>query len=184
MQSSARFLKKFLDSPATVGSIIPSSRMLVSAMLSPVDWARAETIVELGAGTGVITRAIEGRRRSDSAFLAFESDPQMRAELGRRYPDALLEDDAFHMHTALERHGLEGADCVISGLPFANFPRNQQAGLITAIHDALRPGGLFVAFQYTRQLQPYLDSTYGDIARRLVLFNVPPALVYICRKGD
>ncbi|MFP4131323.1 class I SAM-dependent methyltransferase [Thiohalospira sp.] len=182
MQNSTRFLKKFLDSPATVGSIIPSSRMLVSAMLAPVDWVRAETIVELGAGTGVITRAIEGRRRTDSTFLAFESDSQMRRDLNRQYPDILTEADAFHLHEALERRGLPDADCVISGLPFANFPRNQQAGLITAIHDALRPGGLFVAFQYTRQLQPYLDSVYGDIARRLVLFNIPPALVYICRK--
>ena len=39
-----------------VGSIIPSSRVLIDKMLDPVDWANTKLFVEYGPGVGTFTR--------------------------------------------------------------------------------------------------------------------------------
>src|SRR6476661_3144338 len=46
------FARNFLQHPMMLGSLIPSSRFLISRLLSKVDWSRARTIVEYGPGVG------------------------------------------------------------------------------------------------------------------------------------
>src|SRR5690242_10761538 len=47
------FFQEFVKSHGPTASVIPSSRHLASALLRPIDFSRARTIVELGPGTGV-----------------------------------------------------------------------------------------------------------------------------------
>jgi phospholipid N-methyltransferase len=151
-------------------------------MMSGIDWSRTGWIAELGAGTGVITDAIDARRHPDSSFLCFERDPMMRLDLARRYPGADVQDDAFTLRGRLAEVGVTGLDCVVSGLPFANFTLPRQKRLLDDIHHCLAPGGVFIAFQYTRHIQPYLVSVYSDLDSQFVWANLPPAFVFICRK--
>ena len=53
-----QFLRGFLKNPVMVGSIIPSSKVLIEKMLSPVDWANTRVFVEYGPGVGTFTRPI------------------------------------------------------------------------------------------------------------------------------
>lgn len=182
MSSSVAFLKKFLNSPSSIGSVAPSSPALVASMMAPIDWQQDRVIVELGAGTGVITQAIDDNRADGSVFISFEKDEQMHADLKLRFPDIVIGHDAFRLSELLHLHGLHQVDCVVSGLPFANFDRYDQYDLITTIHDVLRPGGLFIAFQYSLQLQTYLKTVFADVDSRFVVRNIPPAFVYVCRK--
>lgn len=182
MLSTWTFMKRFARSPAAIGSIVPSSRFLVTKMLECVDWQTTDHIVELGAGTGVITAAIDAQRKPGSTFISFERDDDMRHELNARFPDVHTHHDAFLLPDVLANHDLNSVDCVISGLPFANFDNQQRHALFSDIHAALRPGGVFIAFQYTRLLQPYFLSVYGRYECKRVLINIPPALVYFCTK--
>lgn len=182
MITSVRFLKKFIRSPATIGSIIPSSPALVSSLLAAINWSQTRIIVELGAGTGAVTRSINDKRLPGSTFLSFERDQQMQSDLRRQFPDIDFCNDAFGLDQILAERGHERVDCVVSCLPFANFSRHQQALLLGNIHRSLRPGGLFIAFQYSNQLRPSLSAVYDDIDCQLVMLNIPPALVYVCRK--
>lgn len=58
-----QFLYKYIRSPKQVGSIVPSSKALIKKMIKPIDWTQVNTVVELGAGTGVITLGIEKKLR-------------------------------------------------------------------------------------------------------------------------
>lgn len=182
MTSSVRFLKKFLHSPASIGSIVPSSPVLVTSMMAPVDWQQSRVIVELGAGTGVVTRAINSRRAPGSVFVSFEKDEQMHQDLHKRFPDVVIASDAFHLQEELQKAGADYADCIISCLPFANFDRYQRSRLLEIIYNALRPGGMFIAFQYSLQLEDQLEALYEEVDSRFVMMNIPPAFVYVCRK--
>ncbi len=182
MTSSVRFLKKFFNSPASIGSIVPSSPILVASIMAAVEWEQAKVIVELGAGTGVVTRAINSRRRHGSIFIGFEKDEQMLHDVKRRCPDVIMRADAFHLQAELLNLGYSRADCIISCLPFANFDRRQKAQLLDSIYNALRPGGMFIAFQYSLQLQAQLESVYEEVECQFVMRNIPPAFVYICHK--
>src|SRR3546814_17433447 len=49
------FLRGFLKHPVMVGSVIPSSQILIQKMLVPVAWAHTRLSVEYGPGDGTIT---------------------------------------------------------------------------------------------------------------------------------
>jgi len=183
MMESVSFLKKFIHSPSTIGSIVPSSPALVTSMMSEIDWQQVNSIVELGAGTGVVTRSINDKRNNQSVFFSFEKDEQMNRALKYRYPGVVIGNDAFNLAEVLALNGYERVDCVVSCLPFANFKREQQLALLETIHTVLHPGGTFIAFQYSLQLQPRLKSVYAEVKCRYVLKNFPPAFIHVCRKS-
>ena len=176
------FLKRFIRSPRSIGSVAPSSPALVAAMLDDVDWAKIATVAELGAGTGVITSWIDRLRPSESKFMCFEKHPKMHRTLCDRFPDVIMQQDAFQLKRLLQTKHLSGLDCVVCGLPLVNFPRGQRESLLSDIHASLNPGGFFIAFQYTRRLRPVLLATYEQIECRFVWANLPPAYVFVCRK--
>lgn len=60
------FASNFLRDPYMLGSIIPSSRFLVNAVLDGIDWTRARVIVEYGPGVGTFTAEILRRMRPDA----------------------------------------------------------------------------------------------------------------------
>lgn len=176
------FFKNFVCSPASVGSVVPSSRYLVSAMVSLVEWQHVKHVAELGAGTGVITRSIDESRMPDSRFYCFERDEGMRLDLAQKFRNIDFYQDAFMLRNIIKPCKGQGLDCVISGLPFANFRPSEREQILRDVYDCLNPGGTFLAFQYSRVLQPYLVAAYGKFESRLVWANIPPAFVFLCQK--
>ena len=55
------FLREFLEAPAGVGAVWPSSEHLARGMAARIDPRGDGLVVELGAGTGVVTRALLDR---------------------------------------------------------------------------------------------------------------------------
>lgn len=177
------FLYNFLQAPGQVGSITPSSNALARQMMEPIDWENASSIVELGAGTGIFTKWIEEKKRKEATLIAFEKEAGMRAQLSARFPGVVFEEDAVQLAQVLAEAQLDHADCIISGLPFANFPQELRDQIMEAVYSALKPGGIFVAFQYSLQMKKQLAATFEQVTVKLVPFNLPPAFVYVCRKG-
>ena len=182
IQQSLRFLQHFLKSPQSVGSVVPSSPALVKALLTEIDWQASHVIAELGGGTGAITGAINQLRVPASTFLCFEKNRKMHRDLAGQFPDIVLEEDAFAIRASLEKHQLASLDCVVCGLPLVNFPKSKRFALLAEVHDLLKPGGVFVAFQYTRRLRPALVTTFDQLESRYIWKNVPPAYVFTCTK--
>jgi phospholipid N-methyltransferase len=178
------FLTKFIKSPRTVGSVIPSSRFLVRTMLQPIDWANTRSLVELGAGTGVLTRSIRQLCRSDCQVVVFERDHEMREMLQKEFPEFIIRSNAEDIQHVIRSLDMEPVDCIISSLPFANFPADVRERIIENIYRSLRPGGLFVAYQYSLQMRPLLEKKFELRQVRFVPWNIPCAFVYVCVKGD
>lgn len=183
IQEKLLFLKTFFRSPRQIGSIAPSSKFLAQRMLSSVAWQEIQHVAELGAGTGAITTFIDAVKPTAARVLLFEKDPILLARLQNSYPDYACYSDAGELDKVMDKENIQQLDCVLSGLPFFNFPQHLREHLIGQIHASLKPGGLFIAFQYSQQMKPQL-SRYFDIQNiHFVLLNVPPAFVYVCQKG-
>ena len=75
------FLKNFLKNWKEVGSITPSSRFLTKKMLESIDFSKADTIVELGPGTGVFTKEILIRMKSNAKLIILETNHQFSENL-------------------------------------------------------------------------------------------------------
>ncbi|GGA50898.1 hypothetical protein GCM10007416_25100 [Kroppenstedtia guangzhouensis] len=176
-----RFLLRFFRSPLRIGSVTPSSRRLVQAMLEPAPWNEIRTAVELGAGTGVVTQELKRRLRPDATAFIFEKDPVLQVELRRNYPEYHHVAEAEMMGAALQGWDQAGVDVIISSLPFTNFPLGVRASILDQVRDRLTTDGVFTAYQYTPQLKRMLDERFRDVKVSFVPWNLPPAFVYICR---
>ncbi|MBL0387261.1 methyltransferase domain-containing protein [Tumebacillus sp. ITR2] len=174
------FLNKFLESPKSVGSVTPSSRFLTDKMLKPVKWSEALAVAELGSGTGVFTRGIERVKRADCQLVLFEQDPEMRFRLAQEFPDTVCRHDAQELVREVESLGIKQLDAVISGLPFANFEQDVRDRILDQVVQSLKPGGVFVTFQYSLQMRRQLREKFDRVQVGFVPLNVPPAFVYVC----
>lgn len=176
------FLFKFLRSPAYVGSVTPSSRFLAKSMMESILWSEVHAVAELGAGTGAITQYIPSAASAQTKVLLFEKDQTMRQELIRKFPNYQCYSDSRELQLALKNAGIEQLDCIISGLPFFNFPQAMRNQIIEQIHLSLSDGGMFVAFQYSTQMKQQLGEWFEMEEIKFVPLNIPPAFVYVCRK--
>ncbi|WP_179952657.1 class I SAM-dependent methyltransferase [Cohnella abietis] len=180
------FLRKFLVQPKQIGSVVPSSKFLASKMVGSIPWDNVEAVAELGAGTGAITRYIAERVRPSTKVYLFEKDARMRRKLKEDYPDFICSANATNLFPVLKSNGdtIGGKqlDCIISGLPFYNFPQVVRDQLMEQIEISLKPGGLFVAFQYSLQMRKQMAKLFNIERIYFVPLNFPPAFVYVCRQ--
>jgi phospholipid N-methyltransferase len=190
VRERARMLRTFVRNPWRTGTVVPSSRQLAELMLEDMSLATADTVVELGPGTGVFTRLIAERVSRDALVMAFEIDPALARELQPRVPRVrIVNDSAERLSEHLREAGRPVADAILSGLPWANFSRDLQERLLRAVVAGLRPGGRFATFAYVpaahfppgRRFRALLESCFGRVeTTRIIYWNFPPAFVYRC----
>ncbi|MCA1295206.1 methyltransferase domain-containing protein [Paenibacillus sp. alder61] len=178
------FLRSFVKNPKNVGSIIPSSRFLANAMVKQVAWNGVTAVAELGSGTGAITRYIHQKANGKTKVFLFEMDQTMRDNLTKEYPAFTSHPNAAALVNSIKAGGVEHLDCIFSGLPFFNFERTLRNTLMEQIYQALKPGGLFIAFQYSLQMKKQLSENFIIEKIEFVPLNIPPAFVYVCRKKE
>lgn len=184
INESLLFLQGFFNNPQRVGSVIPSSRFLADQMIQPVSWNEVKAVAELGSGTGAITRFMKKQLNESTKVLLFERDKKMRNNLKIEYPDFFCHSDACQLVKKMTQAGIGQLDCIISGLPFFNFTKEMRENLLNQIIEALKPGGVFVAFQYSLQMKKKFAEELIIEKIEFVPFNFPPAFVYVCRKRE
>lgn len=177
------FLQGFLRSPLEVGSVIPSSRFMIRKIMSHIEDVQPRSVVELGAGTGVITRELS-KYCSDQniPLIVFEKDDKMRAELQQQFPNISIHSDAFDLPQIIVDLKMDHVDCIISGLPFFYFPENKKDELLEKIYAQLPSNGSFIKYQYTTELKKRIMHTFDEVSMNYVLLNIPPTFLYFCKK--
>ena len=179
------FFKSFLKNPGRTGSVIQSSPFLVRKMTEPVDWKKAKIIVELGAGTGVITEKILEKMSRDATLLCFEIDERLFGKLEKKFQDPrvkLIKDGAENLGKYLEKYKLGETDCVISGLPLVSLPKDTSRQIMNAVQEHLKRGGKYVQFQYSLTSRKKFKALFSEMKLCFTLLNIPPAFVYVCIK--
>jgi phospholipid N-methyltransferase len=175
-------LSHLLRAPALTGAVAPSSQFLARAM---VDSAQgAARIVELGAGTGAVTRAL-ARRHPEVPLTLVELQPALARQLARDFPRSDVQ--ALPAAEVLDRMpggpGEPGPVVIVSSLPFRSMPTLARVRTRASILQFLRrhPGSWLV--QYTYQPRAPFDAEPGFVwrRRRTVVANIPPAGVWTLR---
>lgn len=174
--------KKFMDNPAKIGSCTPSSHYLAQRLLAPVPWHSINTIVELGAGTGVFTKHIAAHKKYGSTLLIVEQDPLMRSYLELCFPLCHFGSHAENLPYLLRGLGLAHADCILSGLPISIFKAEQRTMIMKRIHSSLSERGIFITFQYSPMMSPLFRHYFRQVHIQFELRNIPPAFLFYCQK--
>jgi phospholipid N-methyltransferase len=177
------FAKNFLQHPKMLGSLIPSSRFLIGRLLAKVDWTRARTIVEYGPGVGTITAHILARMQPKSRLIVFEMNEDFVRYLARTFPDPRLHvvhGSAATVQRELDRLKLDGADYIISGIPYTTMPVELREKIMRETRVALNPGGAVLVYQFTRAVLPYLQTHFSQIRQDFEPRNILPARLFYC----
>ena len=180
------FLRSFLRDWRTIGSVTPSSRYLVGAMLDQIDFDRTRRIVEYGPGTGVFTREIMRRLAPDGQLLTLDTEAHFIDDLRAQFPGDPRLIAVRGSAAQIERHvaalGWDGAEVIISGIPYTAMPAPLREGILSASARALAPGGFFTPYQYSPYIRPLLGQLFGRVEAHWVFRNVPPAFYFACRR--
>lgn len=179
------FLKGFLRNPKEVGSVIPSSRDLIRRIMRQARIPETRVVIELGPGTGVVTKPILQQAGLDSKLIAMEINPLYIDSLRRDIRDprlTLYGGPAVEIKKALAVVGETHADLAISGIPFSTIPRAEGIATIEAIRDSLRPGGRFVAYQFRSEVKRLGDPILGECRTFGGFWNIPPMRIYVWEK--
>lgn len=183
-------LKEYLINQKTTGAICPSSSHLAEAMAS-TGLSSAGCVVELGPGTGAITKKILTKIPQDCTFFTLEINPIFSAKLKEKFPDTTIYlDSAENIQKYLQRHHLKQCDAVISSLPWTFFDQQTQKQIFTSVYNSLAAEGKMVTFSYLhglifpsgKRFQKLLYHHFPNLQKKIVWKNFPPAIVYECRK--
>lgn len=176
-----QFLRGFIKHPVMVGSVIPSSKMLIDKMLAPVNWKTCKLFVEYGPGVGTFTQEILNRLAPDAILLTIDTNPDFTAYLGGKIRDSRLRavtGSAADVREILSDFGLDGADYILSGLPFSTLPPGVGPAIAEATADALRPGGAFLVYQFSPKVRQFIAPHFERIDRGFEWLNIPPATLF------
>ena len=148
------------------------------------DLRRPSPVLELGAGTGAITRALLARGLAPRRLVAIEKDPALCRILMLRFPEVtVLRGDVAGLAALLAEVGMARPGTLVSGLPLAGMTRRRRRQVLEQIFACLDPGGALVQFTYS-PLAPIPRAACAALrlsGRRvaLVTWNLPPAAVWI-----
>lgn len=175
------FLNAWRSDPACVGAVAPSGGALAELIASEITPV-AGSVVELGPGTGVFTRAVLGRGVSEEKMTLVESLPEFAELLRQRFPKArvLCMDAARLRERSLFEEACVGA--VISGLPLLSMSPRKVISILRGAFCYMNAQGAFYQFTYgpwcpvPRALLDRLGLRATRVGR--TVFNLPPATVY------
>jgi len=175
-------LKKF----GQIGSIFPSSKYLAKSIAECIPNKEDVVVVELGAGTGTITKEILKKISITSSLIACEKNKKMAEFLKNEIHDPrllVIEGDAISMQKVITSLGHHKADCVVSGIPLGTLKKYEQDMLLLTIKELLKNDGVYVQFQYFLSTFLNIKRYFKSVKiKKYVLRNLPPAFVYKCQK--
>jgi phosphatidylethanolamine/phosphatidyl-N-methylethanolamine N-methyltransferase len=184
MFSESKLLfKLWLKNPRKIGAVAVSSPELAASMARQIPGGDGY-VVELGGGTGPVTRAILQSGTPANRLVVLERDPTLHRLLSERYPQVkIILGDAMHLQALLKDHGIHRVKAVVSSLPLLSMKKAVQYGIGAQAFAVLDPGAPFIQFTYglfsplpRRQL-----GVQGGVKDR-VLQNLPPASVWLYRR--
>lgn len=197
------FFRECRDNFQDTGALLPSSRFLARALVTELRKPRGlSRILEVGPGTGSVTREILRFMQPGDHLDAVEINPRFVTLLERRFQHDKLfglhrGQVAIHQSAIEEFEPVEGYDYIVSGLPLNNFPVGQIREILRAYDRLLKPGGTLTYYEYVliRQLKsPFVNRRERrrlyrvgrvvgqfirahQVRRQRVFINVPPAIV-------
>lgn len=185
MNENLQFLQAFLKNPMKVGAIAPSSPELAAEMLQGISPDEDNIVLELGVGTGAITKFLQDVIPNKDAYLGIELDRDLVDNLHSNFNDMnIICGNAAEAYSIHQNSGLGKVRYVICCLPFVSLPKEISESVLLEIEKFMEEGCELRIFQYAHgyflppaiKLREFLKNRYGKSKRSpLILKNVPPA---------
>ncbi len=183
-----------------IGALAPSSSFLAVAMTKYVEEYRdAKSILEVGAGTGAITKTLAKRMSRSQHADIVEIYPQLSMLLNWRFSN--FPSISIHCSDIVQFIPEAKYDVIISSLPLNAFAPAKTSAVIDRLVELAAPGAVISFFEYKilQKLAPFflakkkLADYYQSRGRienfineykfdeAVIRLNIPPAVVHYLR---
>lgn len=187
------FVQAALRNPKQVSTIFKSSKHLAQALVNAANIEENTQILEIGCGTGAITKVIQQNmidlkandKNINFNYLGVEIDKSFIDFLNKNFPDLkFYKGSAAELKSAVADNSI---DCVISSLPWTMFSKELREAILNEVLRVLKPEGVFTTFICTNTFltpSPYILKKFFSNKlthfqkMELVFQNIPPAIVY------
>ena len=181
--STIQYIKNIIRDPK-IASITPTSKYGVQKVCSKMDLSKRVVIVEYGPATGVFTNYLLERITNDSVIIAIELNENFARYLQDNVFDERLKihhDSAENVEEIVSKYS-EGADYVISGIPFSLMPQELRRSIVQKTNSILKDGGKFLPYQTFYQkdqhLKSHLVDHFSNVDDSYFFRNLPPMRLY------
>lgn len=177
-QDTLTFLKLWLKNPLRMGAIAPSSKYLAQEMAAHIPINSSGIILELGPGTGAVTRALLQAGISPEKLVVLEYSSVLAKNLRKSFPGVrVIEGNAINLVSLLEDENRK-ISSIVSSLPLRSFSKMTTLAILEQITFLLTPGSKFVQFTYSFRQNRFAALThYRQVVSRRIWRNLPPARV-------
>ncbi|HVA54730.1 MAG TPA: methyltransferase domain-containing protein [Gammaproteobacteria bacterium] len=183
LSSALALWRELLRHPSSVGAILPSSPWLAQAIAAAVPLNNQALIIEIGAGTGAVTRALLARGIAPSRLLVVERSAKLCKLLRHRFPYlSVVHGDAAELTRWV---GPQDTVCaIVSSLPLRSLPDATVTAIAAQMHELLATDGMLVQFTYG-----WMDSSplqmlgFERYKASWEWRNIPPARIDVLCKA-
>ncbi|MEA3533438.1 phospholipid N-methyltransferase PmtA [Rhizobium sp. CC-YZS058] len=179
-----RFFQGWRSNMRAVGAVLPTSAITARRMASVADPHSGLPVLELGPGTGVITKAILDRGIAPDQLTSVEYSSDFYHQLLVNFPGVnFVNGDAFDLKRSLGAQANQTFDCVISAVPLLNFPMHRRVSLIEDLLARIPVGRPVIQISYgPRSPVVPMPDRYHTAHFDFVMRNIPPAQLWVYRK--
>jgi phosphatidylethanolamine/phosphatidyl-N-methylethanolamine N-methyltransferase len=184
-RDSLAFLRGWSRNPVAVGGPFASSpwtaRRLARAVLAAVT-PEGGPILELGAGTGPVTKALAAEGWPPERIVAVERDPELCRYLNDHLPGLrVVQGDALDLAALRARIQLKSVSAVLSGLPMRAIAPDAASRCYDAAFQLMPSNGTII--QYTYGFRPPVDPARSPLALDAAYLgrewrNLPPMAIW------
>ena len=179
------FYKALFKNPRSVGAISPSAKPLARAMAACVPKSHSGFVVEIGAGTGAVTKAMLERGIPPQKIIIVEHSEFLAELLVHRFPEVnVIHGNAIHLVKLLGAYN-ERIGTIISSLPLLILHEETKRRIIDQINAVLKKDGYYIQYTYwyTKSAFESLER-YTKIHTQRIWLNLPPARVDVFKVID
>ena len=203
------FLTEGFKNIRGVGTVCSTSRFAAKAMAPEIGAADGpKVIVELGVGTGSVTKEILKHLRPKDFYIGIEANDKFleicrdglcagnprteKAEQSSYDGDRNLSVNFEHglaqnIREILKKYGVKEADEIICTIPFRILPKRDTKEILQNVKKLLKKGGYFTFIRYllapeNKEISKEL-SDFSVVDKKIIMRNIPPAEVIKMRRG-
>jgi phosphatidylethanolamine/phosphatidyl-N-methylethanolamine N-methyltransferase len=180
-----RFFKGWQRDKKGVGALLPTSSVTARRMASVIDMSSGLPVLELGAGTGVITKAILERGVKPADLVSIEYASHFYELLRKKFAGVDVRNgDVFELDTVLADRRDQMFDSVISAVPMLSFPLDRRIALMKSLLARVPPGRPVIQITHGPMSPlPAMPEAYEIVHYDFVVRNLPPAQLWLYRKA-
>jgi phospholipid N-methyltransferase len=169
----------------TSGTILAATKFTINKILSFIPFDRDITILELGFGDGCISESIVEKMNSKSNYIGLEINEKFYQDLKEKIKDdkaILIHDSVLNLSTRLYDNRIEKVDIIISTLPLSFFNEEELRQIFEQIVNHMAVDSIFIQALHLPHFDDLFNSYFSKIESKIELRNIPPYIIYVCRK--